>query len=379
MSFGLSKLKKHVERRTERSYFRHLVVGEDAYALAMYEKLVQTHGPEEVGLLGRVVENSEDYRLKGPSSFRGQKNLDLLKMIYPELDLSLEKTPSLFMKEGTWREFGGRAKPEPLLFGEEYYTRPRILGAEGLSPNLSPEQLMKTSEKAHQVLLSEIEKVTPEDIVENVHWRVKGVDGVYYECEHMYWAHSPSYFLELYADKSQLSDELIELCESTQTPAQLKVSLYFEKPVSDLTSTLFMPQSYTHEWGHFIGEFKSSENESGQWAEFTSFIDKDASTEEEISKKFRLLKKNIEKIAPDMSSTNVHEYIVLAPEAPCLNIDDLRFLERENELLNCFFVSVNAPLGGWLAKEIKCEDSGMSPSHHARALASLTKTRKKEN
>lgn len=379
MSFGLSKLKKHVEQRSERSYSRHLVVGEDVYALAMYQRLLETYGPEEVALLGRVVENDEDYRHKGPSSFRGQANLDLLKTIYPEANLTLDERPSIFLKEGTWREFGGRAKPEPLLFGEEYFTQPRILGADDLYPKLDLEELKLVGEKAHQVLLSKLERLTPEDLVENVHWRVTGVDGVHYECEHMYWAHSPAYFLELYGDKNKLSDELIELCESTQTSAQLKVSLFFENPITELVETLFIPQSYTHEWGHFIGEFNAEENGPGQWAEFTCFIDKDASSEEEISKKFRLLKKNIEKIAPDMSSTKVQEYLVLSPEAPCLKIDDSKFLERRNELQNCSFVSVSAPLGASLVDSLKCEDSSLSTSHHARALASLTKTPQKEN
>lgn len=379
MSFGLSKLKKHVERRTERVYARHLVVGEDAYALAMYQKLVQAHGQEEVALLGRVVENAEDYRPKGPNSFRGRDNLQLLKTIFPEASLSLDERPSLFLKEGTWREFGGRAKPEKLLFGEVYYTGPRILGAENLTPQLGEEDLKKMGDNAHQVLLSGLEKVTPEDLVENVHWRITGVDGVHYECEQMYWAHSPAYFLELYTDKAQLSDKLIELCESTQSPAQLKVSLFFERPITELSETLFIPQSYTHQWGHFIGEFKKDEGGSGQWAEFTCFIDKQASNEEEISKKFRLLKKNIEKIAPDMSSTKAQEYLVLSPEAPCLKIDDAGFLACENELEKCFFVSVNAPLAPWVSEAFKCEDSTFSPGHQARALASLTKTEDNRN
>lgn len=379
MSFGLSKLKKHVEQRSERVYSRHLVVGEDVYALAMYQKLLKTYGPEEVALLGRVNEDEKDYRHKGPNSFRGQDNLDLLKKIYPEAELFVDDRPSLFLKEGTWREFGGRTRPVKLLFGEEYFTQPRILGANEFYPKLDQEQLEKMGEKAHQVLLSKLEKVRPEDLVENVHWRVTGVDGVEYECEKMYWAHSPAYFLEIYGDKSQLSDELIELCESTQTSAQLKVSLYFERPITELTQTLFIPQSYTHEWGHFIGEFKKNENESGQWAEFTCFIDKENSSAEEISKKFRLLKKNIEKVAPDMSSTKMQEYLVLAPEAPCLKIDDSHFLTKAEELRNCFFVSVNAPLDEKLVRELKCEDSQKTSGHHARALASLTKAFQDEN
>lgn len=379
MSFGLSKLKKHVEQRSERSYSRHLVVGEDIYALAMYQKLLETYGPEEVALLGRVIEDAEDYRHKGPDAFRGQTNLNLLKDLYPEANLTLDERPSLFLKEGTWREFGGRAKPEPLLFGEEYFARPRIVGADDFYPKLDPERLKNMAEKAHQVLLAKLERLTPEDLVENVHWRVTGVDGVHYECERMYWAHSPAYFLELYGDKNKLSDELIELCESTQTSAQLKVSLFFEKPITELSQTVFIPQSYTHEWGHFVGEFCAEKKGPGQWAEFTCFIDKNASSEEEISKKFRLLKKNIEKIAPDMSSTKVQEYLVLSPEAPCLKIDDSKFLERKDEFPNCSFVSVNAPLGELLINTFKCEDSMLPPSHYARALASLTKSPLKEN
>ena len=55
--------------------------------------------------------------------------------------------------------------------------------------------------------------------------------------------------------------------------------------MTDITETLLLAQSYTHEWGHYVGEFNHVPQSSKQRAEFLSFLDKNETTEEEISKK----------------------------------------------------------------------------------------------
>jgi hypothetical protein len=154
----------------------------------------------------------------------------------------------------------------------------------------------------------------------------------------------------LYSQKSELSDLFIEFCESTKTSSALFVKFVFEKPISDMQETLFIPLSYTHEWGHFVGEFNKLQGDANgeQEIEFIHFLDEDQASEEDISRYIRLLKKNMEKIFEKFSKIKAREYIVLEQEIGCLKIDDDLFgrsvNEGKKEGLNLFLLGINAPL-----------------------------------
>lgn len=373
MSFGLTKLKKETPTASERFYKRHLVVGEDLFALETYRRLCALHGENEVGILGFVPQTQEECRMKGPSLWRGEDNFMVLKAMYPEREFTLDQKPSLFLKEGTMREFGGRAKSEKLLWDEEYFTQPRIEGVDGLLPEFDDESLKAIGEKSFRVKIKEIEKLIPTDLAEAALWRIVGTDGAHYDAGHVYFAHAPAQFVDFFSQKSQLSDELIEFCESTLGPSVLNVVFECERPVSDMTETVLLAQSYTHEWGHYVGEFSKDERSSKQRAEFLSFIDKNETTEEEISKKIRGLKKAIEKIAPDFAKISTQDFIVLKEATACLKIDDKAYANVASQWENWNFISVHAPLEEKLIKEVSFEDSVFCPSHFARALMSLRK------
>lgn len=379
MSFGITKLKKEVQAPITRIYKRHMVVGDDLFAMETYRRLLSLHGENEVGLLGFTPTTQEECRVKGPSLWRGEDNLMGLRALYPEREFSLDQKPSLFLKEGSLREFGGRAKSEKLLWDEEYFTQPRILGVEGLLPEFTQEECDLMATQAFRVKMKEIEKITPTDLAQAAQWRVVGTDGVFYEAEHLYFAHAPAHFVDLYKNKSELSDELIQCFESTLGPSVLNVVFECERPVTDMAETILLAQSYTHEWGHYVGEFDNVGQSSKQRAEFLCFIDKNETTEEEISKKIRGLKKAIEKIAPDFAKILTQDFILLKDFSGCLKIDDAAFGTVRNEVENLNFVSVNAPLEQSLMKSISFEDSVFVPSHFVRALMALNKIEKKAN
>jgi hypothetical protein len=112
-----------------------------------------------------------------------------------------------------------------------------------------------------------------------------------------------------------------------------------------MKETLFIPLSYTHEWGHFVGEFK---NKGFQEIEFMHFVDEDQSSEEDISRTIRLLKKNMEKIFDQFTKNEHREFISLEQEIGCLKIDDNLFrtsLDSLKEILKNFtFIGINAPI-----------------------------------
>ncbi len=309
--FNLLSLKKEDNQTQKKLYKRHLVIGEDVFSIALYNSLVSKLGESEVGWICSHELTDNDIALLGPSTLRGNTNLDKLKNYFPDLDLSLLESESFFYKDMKWKDFGGRAKSEKLLWSEEFFTAKRsdIELTDFLSCLKEENFLANVNAKRMDFKVKSILHKTPDDLAEPANFEVTVASGELVNCESLYWGMGPSEYLNLYEKKSQLTNEFIEFCESTQTPTALYIRYDFERPVTDMKETLFIPLSYTHEWGHFVGEFKDIEIQNPeikdefspkkiklQRAEFVTFMDIGHTSEEDISKKISLFKKILEKI-----------------------------------------------------------------------------------
>lgn len=388
--FNLLSLKKEDNQTQKKIYKRHLVIGEDAFSVSLYNDLVKKLGESEVGWICSHELTQNDVALLGPSTLRGEANIEKVKTYFPDLEITLKEGPELFYKDMKWKEFGGRAKSEKLLWNEEYFTVGRAdvelsdflscLSEEGFLERVNGQRMdYKVKSIAHKL---------PEDLAEPSHFEVTVASGELVYCESLYWGMGPSEYLNLYEKKNDLSNEFIEFCESTQTPAALYMRYDFEKPITDMMETLFIPLSYTHEWGHFVGEFKeieklvevriendddeveiSMQKKKVQRGEFVTFMDIGHTSEDEISKKIRLLKKNLDKIFGENLCEFLSEFIKLAPQSGCLKIDDELGSEALQKYQNLNFYGYNAPLKHFVNNEKSCEDSGARPSFLARALS----------
>jgi hypothetical protein len=363
----LHKLKKVVVVEKENISAPHLVVGKDIFALSIYKALQEKYGKEQVRLLSEDTILKSDLLPKGPSTVRGESNQKIIKEIYPEAVGEIGAGVALFYKDMTWKSFGGRSKPEALKFNEEFFTTTRFnVDAENIFPELknSEEFLAGLNAEAYQVRLKSIHR-------SGEGFKVECLNGTEFECDKLYFGQSPYQYLEFYSNKNELSDVFIEFCESTKTPSALFVKFVFEKPITDIKETLFIPLSYTHEWGHFVGEFNEAAN-GEQEVEFINFLDEDQASEEDISRVIRLLKKNMEKIFDKFSKIKAREYIVLEQEIGCLKIDDDLFVrslnDEKNDSKNLFLLGINAPI-----VDTQCESESFEYSKNevdvlARAL-----------
>lgn len=369
MSFGLRTFKKADQAKRERTFKRHLVVGDDLFALKRYLDLVEKYGESEVGLLGEGSETEWSLRPFGPTRVRGEEALKLAQRIFPEGNFSLGQDEAQFFKEGSFRSFQSRSKSEPLLPGEEFFVEPPLVGLEDFVPKLSEEELARARAGLITVAIKEIAKLVPEDLVENAHWAFIGMNGVSFECEHAHFALSPQRFLTLFNDKNELSDEFIEYCEKHQTPAELGLRFVCEKLDQEHKGTLFLPLSYTHPWGHFIGETRGRSTDGLVELDFIHFFDPHEVNEEEVGRKIRLLKRQLEKIYPDFSKKMREEFVFLKDHSPCLKFDDGKFTKNESFLEKFEFVSVEAPLGSLWRKKYSFEDSLVVVAGELRALA----------
>jgi hypothetical protein len=363
----LHKLKKVVVVEKEFIKAPHLVVGKDIFALSIYKALQEKYGKDQVRLLSEGAILKSDLLPKGPSSIRGESNQKIIQELYPQAIGEIGASVALFYKDMTWKSFGGRSKPEALKFNEEFFTTTRFnVDAEVIFPELAnaEEFVSALNTEAYQVRLKSIHR-------SGEGFKVECLNGTEFECEKLYFGQSPYQYLEFYTSKNELSDVFLEFCESTKTPSALFVKFIFEKEISDIKETLFIPLSYTHDWGHFVGEFNTLKN-GEQEIEFIHFLDEDQASEEDISRVIRLLKKNMEKIFDKFSKTKVREYIVLEQEIGCLKIDNDLFTrslsEGKNESKNLFLLGINAPIVDTQCEDMSFEYSKSEVDVLARAL-----------
>lgn len=339
----LHKLKKIAVVEKESINTPYLVVGKDNFALSLYADLKQKHGADNVRLLSQDPILKSDLLPKGPSTVRGETNQKVFTHLYSDaVKLKCEEN-AIFYKDMAWKSFGGRSKSENLKYDEEYFTGPRIdPDFEEVFKNVdySDEFLEVINNEAYHVKIKSVRR-------DNETFVVECINGTEFHTEHLFFGLSPYHYLQFYKDKNQLSNSFIEFCESTRTSSALFVKFVFEdKPLSDLKETLFIPLSYTHEWGHFVGEFK--DHKGVQEIEFMHFMEDELMSEEDVSRIIRLLKRSMEKIFDNFLKINVREYISLEQEIGCLKIDDELFQktleENKGETKNLTFIGINAPL-----------------------------------
>lgn len=338
----IHKLKKIVEVQKEFIETDHLIVGKDIFAISLYKSLVEKHGESSVRLLSEDQISSADILMKGPSTIRGEENKKVIQNLYPDIATEAVNAASLYYKDLTWKAFGGRSKPEALKFDEEFFVSSRLNVDESSFHSWfinSEETIHEINSKAYQVKIKSIIQTDEKYLVECI-------NGTEFKTRKLYFGKSPFYFLNHYTEKNHLSDHFIQFCESTKTVHGLFIKYIFNEKLTELNETLFIPLSYTHEWGHFVGEFKTQNNK--QVAEFLHYIDEDHTNEEEISRTIRQLKKSFEKIFENFSKIKFQEFISIEDEMGCLKIDDSLFdkcLDENFTLLNnLHFIGVNAPI-----------------------------------
>lgn len=370
---SLRSLKKVQSVEKKLSFSKFIIVGHDIFAVKAFFKLNQKY-PGQVKIVSEKEITLDSLKNYGPTLIRGESSQAWLETNYPHLLGPEQYGESQFFKDQKFHRFSGRSKSEALLFNEEFFKEKRIPFKENeFLKNDLPENAFEVL-KLNQLtspLLHFIHDV-PDHLINQSNYELYFASGDWWQCEKLVWALSPSEFPRLCQDKEKLANEFLEFCESTHTPLSLQVSFLFEQAIQEQQETIFIPLSHTHDWGHFIGEFDLLDDGS-QLARFFTNIDPEQSTEEEVSKAIRLLKRSLEKIFEKFSTASFKEYIVLSEKSPCLNIDDnkFKFLCEHNPHL--IFIGQNAPFETISGDEDSFEYSSFGVHGYWRGLLSLEK------
>lgn len=318
--FGLRAFKAQKQDQTiatRQIYIKNLVVGNDFLAIKKFFKLQNQEGRENVLFLSERLMTRDillDQWKCLPRSMRNAEAMNAIIGKFPRLEIIPQNNPCVFYKDSKFHEFGGRAKPFELKPGEEYFSQPSANYR--LDLMFSDEEWTMLDDLMREgslvKIIEKIEATKPTDLVEVTNFIVRTGEGDIISCENLYFFDSPRKFLKNLVNKNELSEEIISFATSVQEKSGLVIHFTFPKMIHEKAETVFLPQSVTHEWGHFICDFEDF-NTFSNTQEATCLMiiqEDDAGTEEELAKKVKLMKRVMERVYPEMSKLSYKEHIL---------------------------------------------------------------------
>ena len=346
----------------------HLVIGSDLYSLELFYQLKKKNVAVKIASACEI--ELTNTLIKKPFGLRGKENLDFFSLLYPQSSFHLQQGNNLFYKDSKWREFGGRSRPEKMLAGEDFFLYPHA----DVDFTEIFQILQVDAESEFQQWLKDDGFIQiPQSIqYRDGLWLVLFSNGQEISCQRLYWGLSPRLFTELFRGHGDGQDRFIEFADSSVTPGKLYWRAELPSVLIEETQTLFIAQSFTHDWGHFIGEVSSHGH--GQLVEFISFVDLDEATEDELGKKIRALKKSLEKIYPKTHNLYQREYIVFSDSSSSGHLNDPAFDKAKEYFHHFYFIGENAPIDQLFLQSKFAEGQAIERSclsHFVRGLASI--------
>lgn len=358
--FGIRALKKVQDdesQKTKREYFQHIVYGENYFAVLTYLKLIERFGIDKVKLISEnpVSKDSITTQLKcSVSTLRDEVIAKKLLEKTPRLEILPNESENVFYKDAKFHKFGGRAKPHELMEDEEEFIDPNFqLKIEGLFTDEHWENLNEILAKGQlNKYLTQIDVTKPTDLVEKTNFKLFTGEYETFECEKLYWCESPKSFYKRVENKNELSDELGSYCTALEERTGLVVHFDCDKEVYDSFGTVFLPQSATHEWGHFIADINKKDIATDR-QEFSClmFVNEDEVNEEDLAKKIKLMKRVLERVLPDFGKTNYSEKIYYSRQLLIKNTQDENFKNYKDEAVS--FIGQGAPIGAEDSEKVK--------------------------
>lgn len=332
MAFGLLKHFKDARKGnlevTPTRHAKHVIVGHDLGAVLKLVELKKAFPEDSIKVVTDRPLNRqilmENYQF-GVSTLRSADAVEAIYRKHFGARILPEAKDPMFYKDGKFHEFGSRAKPMSLLPGEEFFT------TKGFRAEVSS-FFDEASWNALDAMISEaldmrifesIEKTTPNDLVEKQEWMLSFKDFTKLTCENLYVAMSPKRFLSYLAGKEAMTAELIDVCSAATTRGAISVTWILNKELHQADQTLFIPQSMTHEWGHFIVDFESFDHKTNTGLCHVLFlIHEEEPQSEDLAAKIKLMKRVLERVFPDLEKFIAKEFIRFDEEMFVADIKD---------------------------------------------------------
>ncbi|HXH74633.1 MAG TPA: hypothetical protein VNJ08_06685 [Bacteriovoracaceae bacterium] len=361
MTFGLLKhfkgYKRGVHGNVTTAHFQHVILGHDLGSILKLMELKRDCPDETVRLVSsRALTRQallENYQY-GPTLIRSQAAVEGIYKRFFNAKIMPHPKGAIFYKEGKFHEFGSRAKSMELQAGEEFFTSPGYkLELSSLFSEEEWENLDNILQEHQEIRIFEsIDKTTPTDLVNKSEWLLSFKDFSQVTCENLYVGISPKKFLSLFSNKDSLTPELIDLCASVDIQTGISVTWMLNKDIFTEERTLFIPQSMTHEWGHFIVEFEPYEyHTKTQLCHVLFLIHEDEPQTEDLGSKIKLMKRVLDRVFPDIEQHITKEFIRFDDEMFISDIKERALEQVGFDYPNLKFLGQVSPVSGNFSNE----------------------------
>jgi hypothetical protein len=332
MSFGLLKhfkdKKVAASTNIQSPHFEHIIIGQDLGSVLKLVELKRTLPAASVKLISpRLLSKAaliENYQF-GVSQLRSSEAVEGIYRKFHDAKIIPQAHDALFYKDGKFHEFSGRAKSMELAAAEDFFkTRGYKFEVSSFFTVQEWENLDAIlNESLDLRIFDSIDKTSPQDLVQKAEWQLTFKDFSKMTCENLYVSMSPKKFLGHLDHKEKLTPELIDVCSAAQVQAAISVTWVLNKEVHATEQTLFIPQSMTHEWGHFIVEFESYDYQKKEQICHALFlIHEEEPQSEDLASKIKLMKRVLDRVFPTMEEATTKEYIRLDEEMFVSGIKD---------------------------------------------------------
>lgn len=354
MSFGLLKhfkdSKSGTSDKVSSKHYRHIIIGQDLGAVLKLVELRKSFPDESVRLItSRPINRQnlvENYEF-GVSHLRSASAVESIYRKFHDAKILPQQKEATFYKDGKFHDFGGRAKSMDLQAGEEFFTTKGYkLELASLFTPEDWENLDQTLKDHSEIRMFEaIEKMNPDELVDKKEWHLSFKDFSVLTSEFLYVSMSPKRFLNLLQNKQQLTPELIDVCSSVTVQAAISVTWKLNKEVYPEEKTLFIPQSMTHEWGHFLVEFDSYNYQNKeQLCHVLFLIHEEEPQSEDLAGKIKLMKRVLDRVFPDIEKHISKEYIRFDEEMFISDVKDSAIEQLGFDFPTLRFLGQAAPM-----------------------------------
>ena len=361
MSFGLLKHFKDSKsgnaNTTTSKHFHHVILGQDLGAILKLMELKRTRPSESVRLIStRPVTRQmliENYEF-GVSQLRSATAVENIYRKYHDAKILPQTGDPIFYKDGKFHEFSGRAKSMELQSGEEFFINKAYrFELASFFTSEEWEQFDSILKEHSEIRIFEsIEKTTPVDLVEKQEWLLTFKDFARITCENLNVSMSPKRFLNLIHNKEKLTPEFIDVCTSVNVQAAISVTFKLNKEIFSEEKTLFIPQSMTHEWGHFITEFESYNHQRKEQLCHVLFLIHDEEPQtEDLGSKIKLMKRVLDRVFTDIEKHITKEYIRFDEEMFISGVKDTAIEQLTFDYPTLRFLGQISPMPADLTQE----------------------------
>jgi len=358
MSFGLLKhfkdYKKGFQEQNDVSYVAHVILGSDLGSILKLLELRKDNAAESIKLISPRLLNkkliTENYQY-GVSQIRSEEVVTEIYKTHFNAKILPQKNDPQFYKDGKFHDFGGRAKSMNLLEGESFFlTKGYHLDLSSLFSADDWENLDQIINQHLDIrILEGIEKTDAKDLVAKDEWLLTFKDYKKITCENLYSSLSPKKFLSFLKNKEKLTPDIIDFCSSTKNQAALSITWLMKKELHHEERTFFIPQSMTHEWGHFIVEFQNTSE--GHLCHGLFLIHEEDPQTEDLASKIKLMKRVLERVFPDFEGHIYKEFIRFDDEMFVSDVKDNLMEQISFDYPTLKFLGQSAPMKPQFAQE----------------------------